>query len=104
MKGKATGMVRFCIRVTRVVADRDVDVYLVSGGFRQMINPLAEVLNIDKSRIYANNLLFDDDGNYAGMQSLGLCLKLDVLRCYVKGSMRKSQRVELGGKLLLWAT
>lgn len=31
-----------------------------------MINPLAEVLNIDKSRIYANNLLFDAEGNYAG--------------------------------------
>jgi len=48
---------------------RDVHVYLVSGGFRQMIDPLADVLNIGKDRIYANNLYFDADGKYAGFDT-----------------------------------
>lgn len=52
--------------LVKTLHERKVDVYLVSGGFRQMIDPLAEVLNIDKSRIYANNLLFDEEGNYTG--------------------------------------
>jgi len=41
-------------------------VYLVSGGFRQMINPVADVLAVPHSDIYANNLLFAADGGYAG--------------------------------------
>lgn len=41
-------------------------VYLVSGGFRQMIAPVAAKLNIPNERIYANNLLFNAQGEYAG--------------------------------------
>lgn len=45
------------------------DVYLVSGGFRIMIEPVAQILNIDKSKIYANTIFFDEnttDGEYSG--------------------------------------
>lgn len=45
---------------------KGVLVYLVSGGFRQMIEPIAEVLDIPFHRIYANNLLFNVDGSFAG--------------------------------------
>lgn len=45
---------------------RDIDVFLVSGGFRQMIAPLAKLLNVPESNIYANNLLFGTDGEYVG--------------------------------------
>jgi phosphoserine phosphatase len=34
-----------------------------------MINPLAEKLNISKERIFANNLLFNADGSYAGFDT-----------------------------------
>ncbi|GAB5369654.1 hypothetical protein AAMO2058_001423700 [Amorphochlora amoebiformis] len=40
-------------------------VYLVSGGFRQMIDPVAEILGVDtKTQVYANNILFDQAGEY----------------------------------------
>ena len=45
---------------------RDCHVYLISGGFRQMIAPIAERLNIPGERIIANNLLFADDGSFTG--------------------------------------
>jgi len=48
------------------LAERGVDVFLVSGGFRIMIEPLAMELGVPKDRIYANTILFDADGNYAG--------------------------------------
>jgi len=48
---------------------RGADVYLVSGGFRQMINPLADILDISKDRVFANNLLFKEDGSYAGFDA-----------------------------------
>eukprot|EP00850_Spirogloea_muscicola_P005067 SM000022S07281 [mRNA] locus=s22:901995:903395:- [translate_table: standard] len=45
---------------------RGTTVYLVSGGFRQMIEPAAALLGIPRERIFANRLLFSDDGSCAG--------------------------------------
>ena len=50
--------------------ERGTVVYLVSGGFRQMIQPAADALRIPASRVYANNLLFDaDTGAYRGFDA-----------------------------------
>ncbi|CAM9463296.1 unnamed protein product [Ectocarpus sp. 4 AP-2014] len=49
--------------------ERGVVVYLVSGGFRQMIAPVADQLSIPRGNIFANRLLFGDessDGATAG--------------------------------------
>lgn len=48
---------------------RGVHVYLVSGGFRQMIDPIARRLRIPSQRVYANNLIFDKNGDYFGFDS-----------------------------------
>uniref|UniRef100_A0A0D6QYH8 phosphoserine phosphatase n=1 Tax=Araucaria cunninghamii TaxID=56994 RepID=A0A0D6QYH8_ARACU len=45
---------------------KGVDVYLVSGGFRQMIEPVAALLEIPCQNIYANRLLFGNEGEYVG--------------------------------------
>ncbi|XP_057816161.1 phosphoserine phosphatase, chloroplastic isoform X2 [Cryptomeria japonica] len=45
---------------------KGVDVYLVSGGFRQMIEPVAELLEIPPKSIYANRLLFGSAGEFVG--------------------------------------
>ena len=43
------------------------EVYLISGGFRHMIYPVADLLNIPHENVHANNILFNDaDGSYAG--------------------------------------
>ena len=49
-----------------VLHAKGTHVYLVSGGFRQMINSVADILTIPYNRIYANNILFAEDGSYAG--------------------------------------
>jgi len=49
-----------------------IDVYLVSGGFRIMIEPIAKTLCIAKDHIYANTILFDDsteDKKYIGFDT-----------------------------------
>jgi len=49
---------------------RGTHVYLVSGGFRQMIAPAAAALDVPASRIFANALLFDPvSGAYAGFDA-----------------------------------
>lgn len=45
---------------------RKVHVYLVSGGFKVTIFPVADKLNIDRNNVFANEILFDDNGDYAG--------------------------------------
>ncbi|KAL9303238.1 hypothetical protein ACSQ67_020501 [Phaseolus vulgaris] len=41
-------------------------VYLVSGGFRQMIIPVASILGIPKENIFANQLCFGSNGEFLG--------------------------------------
>lgn len=46
---------------------RDTDVFLVSGGFTQLIAPVAAKIDVPmESHVFANTILFDDAGNYAG--------------------------------------
>lgn len=41
-------------------------VFLVSGGFRRIISPIAEALNIPENHVYANRMFFADDGSFSG--------------------------------------
>ena len=42
--------------------ERQTSVYVISGGFRQLIEPIVEVIGIPNKRLYCNKLLFDDNG------------------------------------------
>jgi phosphoserine phosphatase len=50
----------------RRLHSQGTDVYLVSGGFANMLKPIAFDLHIPTSMVYANTILFNDDGTYAG--------------------------------------
>ncbi|XP_045516569.1 phosphoserine phosphatase isoform X1 [Pieris brassicae] len=52
--------------LVKVLQERGVAVYLVSGGFRSLIDPVADLLSIPRSNIYANRLKFYFNGEYAG--------------------------------------
>jgi len=52
--------------LVQALHNRNTHVHLVSGGFRLMIAPVAKTLQIAQEHVYANTILFDDDGNYAG--------------------------------------
>ncbi|KAA8541036.1 hypothetical protein F0562_024999 [Nyssa sinensis] len=45
---------------------KNTTVYLISGGFRQMINPAASILGIPPENIFANQLLFGNSGEFLG--------------------------------------
>lgn len=53
-------------RLVDLLHSLNIDVYLVSGGFDALIFPVAEVLNIPLSNVFANTLLFTEDGKYKG--------------------------------------
>eukprot|EP01126_Amoeba_proteus_P034554 TRINITY_DN3448_c0_g1_i2.p1 TRINITY_DN3448_c0_g1~~TRINITY_DN3448_c0_g1_i2.p1 ORF type:complete len:179 (+),score=37.62 TRINITY_DN3448_c0_g1_i2:274-810(+) len=45
---------------------RKVDVFLITGGFLQLIQPLLSVLQIPRDHVYSNVLKFTEDGKYGG--------------------------------------
>jgi len=45
---------------------RETEVYLISGGFRSIIEPLGRDLGIPTANVYANKIKFYFDGEYAG--------------------------------------
>ena len=49
---------------------RGTDVYFVSGGFQQLIKPMAESLGVPVDNVFANDLLFNTDGSYRGTNLL----------------------------------
>ena len=48
--------------VVRVLKSRGCAVYLISGGFSLLIEPIASQLGIPKENIFANQLIFNDRG------------------------------------------
>ena len=65
-------------RLIDILSERGTSVYLVSGGFRIMIEPLARKLCVGRDHIYANTILFHEagdnedgkvEGEYAGFDS-----------------------------------
>lgn len=53
-------------RLVALLKSRGTAVYLVSGGFRSFIEPLADFLGIPRGNIYANRILFSEQGKYIG--------------------------------------
>lgn len=49
-----------------LLLSKGTTVYLVSGGFRRLIEPLAEFLGIPKENVFANRMFFDKEGQYTG--------------------------------------
>lgn len=44
--------------LVRLLQSRGTGVFLVSGGFRAIINPIADILGIPQDHVYANTILF----------------------------------------------
>ena len=55
-----------------MLREKDIAVFLVSGGFRLMIEPVAEKIGIPLYNIYANTIFFDRDGKYNGFDDAEL--------------------------------
>lgn len=54
------------IELIQCLREHGKRVYLITGGFRQMLGQLMKNLSIDPSDVFANELLFDDAGSYIG--------------------------------------
>lgn len=56
-----------CQQLISLLHELKIPVYLISGGFIQLIEPIAKQLNINpQTNIYANKLYFDENGQYSG--------------------------------------
>lgn len=51
-------------KLVEILQSRNIDVYLISGGFKSIIAPIANQLNIPYENIFANRLTFYYNGKY----------------------------------------
>ncbi|CAD5219576.1 unnamed protein product [Bursaphelenchus okinawaensis] len=61
--------IKLTLGISELVArlqKRGVAVYLVSGGFKEIIYPVARLLNISEDNVFANRIIFDANGKYVG--------------------------------------
>lgn len=49
--------------------DLRVPVYLITGGFYDLVDDVAQLLGVPKENVFANRILFDKDGKYNGFDS-----------------------------------
>lgn len=54
------------VELIDLLHERKIPVYLITGGFHSIVDPVAKQLNIPLKNVFANQLLFNDDGSYAG--------------------------------------
>ena len=67
-------------------------IYLVSSGFHEIIDPIAEEFNIIKNHIYANNFVFDDNDIVTGFDDKNV-LSMD------KGKVEIVKNLNLDGTI-----
>jgi glycerol-3-phosphate dehydrogenase (NAD+) len=48
-------------RLIKELQDRNVEVFLISGGFRELVLPVADLLGIPRSNIFANRFVYMSD-------------------------------------------
>ncbi|XP_014086814.1 phosphoserine phosphatase [Bactrocera oleae] len=65
------------------------EIYLISGGFHCLIDPIADELGIPRNHIFANKLLFYFNGDYASFdtsqptsKSGGKAEAVSIIKCY----------------------
>ncbi len=65
--------VRHCLpeaqEVIKKLQDLSIEVYLISGGYDIPVIRLAKFLNIQRTNVFSNHLIFDGQGRYKGFDN-----------------------------------
>lgn len=64
------------------------EIYIISGGFEQLIFQYTDYLNIPRDNIFCNSLIFDDNGNYQNFDT-------SRLTCESSGKIKVIELIKL---------
>lgn len=70
------------------------NIFIISGGFKDLIFPTAEILGISFKNILANEFVFDDNGNLIGVDGENLMAKKN-------GKVNQLKTLNLDGELIM---
>lgn len=54
--------------ISNIQKYENTNIYIVSGGFTEIIKPVADILNIQSDNIFANKFIFDKQNNVEGVE------------------------------------
>ncbi|EDO39432.1 predicted protein [Nematostella vectensis] len=66
IKSNKLELTPFVRNVIDCLLSHGTQVYLVSGGFQSILEPIAKDLGIPKTNVFANKILFNSNGDYCG--------------------------------------
>lgn len=69
-------------------------IIIVSGGFRDLIVPAVQQIGIDECNVYANNFMFDVEGNVAGFDN-------NNYLAAPFGKARQVEHLQLNGRVIM---
>ncbi|HBI16860.1 MAG: 3-phosphoglycerate dehydrogenase [Candidatus Moranbacteria bacterium GW2011_GWF2_34_56] len=70
------------------------DIFIISGGFKDLIFPTAEILGVYPKNILANDFVFDENGVLAGVDKENLMAKEN-------GKVNQLKELNLSGELIM---
>ncbi|KKP67063.1 MAG: phosphoserine phosphatase / D-3-phosphoglycerate dehydrogenase [Candidatus Moranbacteria bacterium GW2011_GWE2_35_164] len=70
------------------------NIFIISGGFKDLIFPTAEILGIHPANILANDFIFDNEGNLIGVDN-------DNLMAQENGKVNQLKILNLEGELIM---
>lgn len=74
-------MLCFCRELVSRLQERGVQVFLISGGFRSIVEHVAARLSIPAANVFANRLKFYFNGELPGGRPVPCALPLSARRC-----------------------
>lgn len=48
---------------------KNVNIFIISSGFREVIIPIAKILGIDEKNVFANNFIYDENNVVSGVEA-----------------------------------
>ena len=91
----SNGFIDLCERLQR----QNKQIFIISGGFKDLIVPLSKRLRIPAENVFANELIFDQLGNYQNFADLPTARtggKLDVIKEIKKRCKQAGSVVHIG--------
>jgi len=68
------------------------NIYVISGGFKEFVDPIVAAYNIPSEQVYANTFIFDSDGNITGFDRENELAKPN-------GKIGQLKKMNLGGEI-----
>lgn len=82
------------LRNKKFFKDNKNAIYIISGGFKEFVIPIAKLFGIEEAHVLANNFLYNSKGQITGFNKQNLCSQSE-------GKVKAVQKLKLNGEIIV---